>query len=328
MDIEYLNYILELYKTGSMTRAAENLFISQSNLSQFLKNTENRLGEKLFVRKNKKYIPTKIGMLYIEYAMKVTDLTRSLNEQVSQLSAPLNISIGSASSIDKKVLCAVLSKFEKNYPSTVFSVIDCDNIDFIKYSLDHNTLNAACTTIPSLNFFERPHMCLAEEELLLAVPSSICNAKKLSDQIRETNTMTIHDVVDTFGSSPFIFQHHGSCIRYIIDDFFNKGNFEPTMVSHVSGADTLRDMVEKDMGLGFIPALNAIGEEQIVYFHLSPALTRYHAFVVNRELESNYILQSIGNECKHRLSTIFRENTPISNQVIHEAFKNQSDSNK
>jgi LysR family transcriptional activator of glutamate synthase operon len=311
MDIEYLNYILELYKTGSMTRAAENLFISQSNLSQFLKNTENHLGEKLFIRKNKKYIPTNIGMLYIEYAMKVSDLTRNLNEQISQLSAPLNISIGSASSIDKKVLTAVLSRFEKKYPSTVFSVIDCDNIDFIKYSLDHNTLNAACTTIPSLNFFERPNICLAEEELLLAVPSAICNARNLPDQIRKTNTMNIHDVVNSFGNSPFIFQHHGSCIRYIIDDFFCKENFKPPMVSHVSGADTLRDMVEKEMGLGFIPALNAIEEDKIIYFHLSPALIRYHVFVVNRELESNYIIQSIGNECKHRLSTICRQNSPI-----------------
>ncbi|MGI5990173.1 MAG: LysR family transcriptional regulator [Lachnospiraceae bacterium] len=310
MDTEYLNYLLEIYKTGSMTRAAENLFVSQSNLSQFLKNTENRIGEKLFVRENKKYTPTKVGMLYIQYAEEVTKLTQNLHEQVAQLSAPQSVSIGSASSIDAKVLRGVISKMEKRYPSTEFSLTDCDNIDFIKFSLDNKTLGATCTTIPSLDFFKRPAVWHVGEELLLAVPSSICASKGLKIQDPMRNTMTLHDVITTFGDSPYIFQHHGSCIRYLIDGFFEKENFTPNLVSHVSGANTLRDMVKRGMGLGFIPMLNAISEENVVYFHLSPSVIRHHAFVINTGLESNYIYQTIASECHQRFVTIFKHDLP------------------
>lgn len=50
MEIREFNYLLEIEKTGSISLAAENLYISQSALSQFLKNYENDLNIKLFYR--------------------------------------------------------------------------------------------------------------------------------------------------------------------------------------------------------------------------------------------------------------------------------------
>ena len=50
MDLHYLEYIIEIANMHSISRAAENLFITQSTLSQYLSRLEAELGVSLFER--------------------------------------------------------------------------------------------------------------------------------------------------------------------------------------------------------------------------------------------------------------------------------------
>ena len=50
MDVKYLNYILAIANRHNMTKAAEDLFVSQSSLSQYLSRLEQALGTPLFIR--------------------------------------------------------------------------------------------------------------------------------------------------------------------------------------------------------------------------------------------------------------------------------------
>ena len=53
MNITHLRYAVEIAKTGSITQAAENLFMSQPNLSKAIKEFENSLGFVVFKRTSK-----------------------------------------------------------------------------------------------------------------------------------------------------------------------------------------------------------------------------------------------------------------------------------
>ena len=44
LDVKYLNYILAIANRHNMTKAAEDLFVSQSSLSQYLSRLEQELG--------------------------------------------------------------------------------------------------------------------------------------------------------------------------------------------------------------------------------------------------------------------------------------------
>ena len=68
MEIRVLRYFLETAREGNMTRAAERLFISQPTMSKQLKELENELGTKLFVRSNYSIRLTEAGMLLRERA--------------------------------------------------------------------------------------------------------------------------------------------------------------------------------------------------------------------------------------------------------------------
>ena len=50
MNLQYLRYALEISRTGSISKAAENLSVAQPNLSRAVKELEGSLGISIFER--------------------------------------------------------------------------------------------------------------------------------------------------------------------------------------------------------------------------------------------------------------------------------------
>ena len=84
MDVRYYEYIVAIADQGSITRAAEQLFITQPALTKFLQRIEKELGLPLFVRKGKQFILTKAGQKYVEVGHEILRLDRKLTEQLKQ----------------------------------------------------------------------------------------------------------------------------------------------------------------------------------------------------------------------------------------------------
>ena len=78
MDVKYLNYILAIANRHNMTKAAEDLFVSQSSLSQYLSRLEQELGTPLFIRSKGELSLTSAGVLYVEAAQKVVKIQKDL----------------------------------------------------------------------------------------------------------------------------------------------------------------------------------------------------------------------------------------------------------
>ena len=54
MELRELKYFLAVAEEGSITRAAEALFVTQPNLSRQMKKIEGEIGRPLFVRGSRK----------------------------------------------------------------------------------------------------------------------------------------------------------------------------------------------------------------------------------------------------------------------------------
>ena len=74
MDTKYLTYILAIAKKKNMTKAAEELFVSQSSLSQYLSKLERELGTPLFYRSKGSLSLTPAGELYVAAAREVVHI--------------------------------------------------------------------------------------------------------------------------------------------------------------------------------------------------------------------------------------------------------------
>lgn len=77
MTFDQINYVIELGRTGSFSRASNNLFISQSALSLAIQNLEKELGQPLFSRTSRGVFPTPFGKSFIRY---VTPIQIQLNQ--------------------------------------------------------------------------------------------------------------------------------------------------------------------------------------------------------------------------------------------------------
>lgn len=71
MNIMHLKYAVEVSKTGSITQAAENLFMGQPNLSKAIRELEENLGITIFKRTSKGIIATQKGEEFLVYAKRI-----------------------------------------------------------------------------------------------------------------------------------------------------------------------------------------------------------------------------------------------------------------
>ena len=77
MNVLYLKYALEVAKTGSINKAAENLYMAQPNLSRAIKDLEVSLGISIFDRTSKGMILTREGEVLLRHA---EELLRQVDE--------------------------------------------------------------------------------------------------------------------------------------------------------------------------------------------------------------------------------------------------------
>lgn len=83
VTLEQLNYVIEVSKTGSMNKAANNLFISQSTLSVSIQNLEKELGAALLVRKRHGVELTPFGNRFVSYLIPIQLQLRQLRNMAS-----------------------------------------------------------------------------------------------------------------------------------------------------------------------------------------------------------------------------------------------------
>lgn len=85
MEIRHLKLIKAIVEEGSITKAIDKLHLTQSALSHQLKEAEYQLGTKLFLRTNKKLIPTKAGEKVYGIANEILDKLSETELQIKEM---------------------------------------------------------------------------------------------------------------------------------------------------------------------------------------------------------------------------------------------------
>ena len=118
MDVRDYEYIVAIADQGSITRAAEQLFITQPALTKFLQRIEKELGLPLFVRKGKQFLLTEAGQKYVEVGHEILRLDRKLTEQLKQdgITQKKRIRLGFSMGRFYDLMESVLPVFREAYP--------------------------------------------------------------------------------------------------------------------------------------------------------------------------------------------------------------------
>ncbi len=160
--LRQIQYFVAVAEQGSVTRAAQNLSISQSSVTEALKELENDLGVELFERHPRGLTITHNGHQFLRHATKilatVSDARTSFSGQQSELSGTLNI--GVTSLVAGYVLSDLLARYRRACPGVEVSAIE-DNGSYLEHLLVGGELDVAVMVISNL----RDRMALQAEIL-------------------------------------------------------------------------------------------------------------------------------------------------------------------
>ncbi|MBR4863969.1 MAG: LysR family transcriptional regulator [Oscillospiraceae bacterium] len=92
MTLQQLQYLMEVYRTGSVSGAAKNLFLAQSSLSTSISSIESELGFPVFVRTQKGMVPTAQGSHVLAHAARICESYRSMLDTPSLCKRHIRIS--------------------------------------------------------------------------------------------------------------------------------------------------------------------------------------------------------------------------------------------
>ncbi len=93
MNTLHFKYAVEVERTGSITQAAENLFMGQPNLSKAIMELEETLGFQIFERTSKGVLPTDKGSVFLVYAKNILASIEKMEALSDQNSAGQTLSI-------------------------------------------------------------------------------------------------------------------------------------------------------------------------------------------------------------------------------------------
>ncbi|HOD93753.1 MAG TPA: LysR family transcriptional regulator [Clostridia bacterium] len=99
-NLLHLKYAVEVEKTGSISKAAQNLYMNQPQLSKAIRELESSLGIEIFDRTSTGVFPTKKGAEFLIYAKNILiqiDAMQTLSRPETKKGQILNVSVPRAS---------------------------------------------------------------------------------------------------------------------------------------------------------------------------------------------------------------------------------------
>lgn len=131
MDTRLLEYFLAIAREGNMTRAAEQLHVTQPTLSKQLAKLEEDLGQELFDRTGRRMDLTQAGLLFRDRAQEIVDLTLKTYQDMQQNLGDIKgeVIIGAAESHGFKEIVNVMTSLRDSHPGIIFEIISSNAID-------------------------------------------------------------------------------------------------------------------------------------------------------------------------------------------------------
>lgn len=124
MEIRVLRYFLAVAREGSITNAANSLHITQPTLSRQIKDLENELGQKLFIRSSHNMVLTTEGMILRKRAEEIISMVDKTETEFSLMETNVggDIYIGSGETDAIKLIAQVAKDIQDTYPNIHYHI--------------------------------------------------------------------------------------------------------------------------------------------------------------------------------------------------------------
>lgn len=243
MDFQQLRIFRVAAETSGFTKASEVLELSQSTVSQNIKQLEEKLGCSLFLRSGKKVYLTEAGKLLRIHAERIFSELNSADLSIRELGAVkrgrIRLGVGATTLI--YTLPPVLKEFRRRYPQIEFiistapteSLLTLVSAQHIDLAIVMQALNKAPTNVT---------LTPLEPEELVVILNAECPLAR-----RE-----LLDPADLL-STPLILYEKHSAMQNVIDLYFSDMDIEPTTSMELENIEAIKSLVVAGFGASIVP---------------------------------------------------------------------------
>jgi len=240
MNLNQLKIFYMAAKRGNLSKAAEDLFITQPAVTKGIQRLQEHYDIRLMDRFGKKMVLTYAGEVLFDIAEKIFELEKHAEENIREFKQRKKgrIRIQASESFGAYYLPSIMNPFSKAHPMINISVnimpnehvvkniadLACD-IGFISYPINH----------------EKVHIhAILEDQLVFILPPDhpICERKRLQPKDLEDIPMIVHE--------------KKSAPHQIFHEFIAKHNIAITSTLELSSNRAIKQAVESGLGIALI----------------------------------------------------------------------------
>ena len=287
MNYTYLNIFYTVAKLQNISKAAEELGVTQPAVSRIISNIEKEYHTKLFFRSKTGVSLTRDGQnLFEMIKAPLTELEKVSNNLSSNKTLDkVTIHIGATSTA---LYCYLFKHLEddikKIFPNVNFKIYS-DSSTKLLNMVSNGSIDFAFITTPYQGREDlETHNVVKLNDILIAPIS-------YKDQIKDK--ISIKDLENY----PFILLSKEMQFREYIDNYLNKYKVHVTPVYETDSSAILAPFVELGYGLTFIPdemAAKSINEGKCYQVNIKEKLPdRYIAFAIKKDKTHNSVIDDI-----------------------------------
>lgn len=259
LSLHKLEIFLVVAREGKISRAAENLFMTQAAVSQHIHDLETSLGVSLFSRHSQGVNLTTAGETLLGYAQNILSTISAAEIAITQVKNLKNgkLEIGLTPSAASLLLSDWLSEFRKEYPSIVVSALT--NITpLLEQALLEKKIDLAFVEGEIRNAAQLRVVNLMETQIFIAVSGTHPWATRQSVSIKE------------LAQEPYLSRQGSSHTHSWVMELFGGFGLKPNIVAEFDNPYAIQRAIVQGMGVSLMPA--CIVREDVVQgrLHLLP----------------------------------------------------------
>lgn len=282
MLLHEMNYVYEVYRQRSFTKAAQALYIAQPSLSQMVRKAEARIGAPIFDRSTSPIGVTELGRAYIRAAEQVLQIEADLQQYLDDTEKCLTgaLTLGGTTFFTSYVLPPLVSAYSERYPGVELRLHEA-HTGQLKQELQEGTLDFALdNTLLDPAIYEAVE--IQTEQVILAVPRALpvnekAAAFRLSaKELPQAGAPCVP--LELFADTPFLLLKEGNDTRRRAEQLCAQAGFEPKIRLALDQQLAAYNLAGYGLGAAFISdtlALSAPPDERLCFYRIdSPDATR------------------------------------------------------
>jgi DNA-binding transcriptional LysR family regulator len=243
MELRHLRTIVAVAQHRSLTKAGEELYLTQSAISQQIRRLERELGIEVFRRTSRSVELTAEGQVILGYAQRVLAEVDGLQNELEELTGLLRgqLRIGGVYPTGPYDLFGMHADFRAAHPGVAVHMIE-DTQDGVLAALRADELDCAFTALdPDALGDEFAATLLWEEEIVVALPPGhrLCSRPRI----------TLHELA----AEDLIAYRDNSALRRRLERTMADLGLEPRNAFICTEMAAVRGLASKGLGVAVIP---------------------------------------------------------------------------